>query len=219
LQKKINNKKLKINAIMKNKLLIVSLLMSFVVFSSMTGTKTKPQKPTSPISSNLSIFLKLDGISGGSVNSIHAEEFEVNAMNFGVSNNLYQGSSTTQLESSNKPNGSDISLVLDEATLSASLPSLFLKVCNGQHILDATISINVPRSGGLQEIENIKLNDVIITSIISSGDDSVNGTTQTTISLNFKSIERKMYAYNSQTGVWTAGTPVIWNYADNNQTP
>jgi len=54
------------------------------------------------------------------------------------------------------------------------------------------------------KIENIKLNDVIITSIISRGDDSVNGTTQTTISLNFKSIERKMYAYNSQTGVWTA---------------
>lgn len=204
---------------MKSKILITSLLMSFVVFCSMTWIKTKPQKHTSPISSNLSIFLELDGIVGGSVNSIHAGKFEVNAMHFGVSNNLYLGSSSTQLESSNKPNGSDLSLVLNDATLANALPLFFLKVGNGAHIPDATISINVPGSGGLQEIENIKLNDVLVTSVSNNGFDSVNGTTETTISLNFKSIERKMYSYNSQTGVWTAGTPVIWNYADNNQTP
>lgn len=204
---------------MKNKILITSLLMSFVVFSSMTEIKIKPQKPTSPFSSNLSIFLKLGGIPGSSVNSIHAGEFEVNAMNFGVSNNLYLGSSSTQLESSNKPNGSDLSLVLNDATLGVALPILFTHVCTSVHIPDATISINVPVSGGLQEIENIKLNDVLVTSVRNNGFDSVNGKTETIISLNFKSIERKMYAYNSQTGVWTAGTPVIWNYADNNQIP
>lgn len=206
---------------MNYKLLFPSLILTIVLFCSMTKDKTNTIKPQPPLSSSLSIFLKLEGpnIKGSSVVSGHTDELEVNAMHFGVSNNLYLGSSNTQLESSNKPNGSDLSLVLNDASLGESLPKLFLKVCNGAHLANATISINVPGSGGLQEIENIKLNDVLVTSVSNNGFDSVNGTTETTISLNFKSIERKMYAYNSQTGVWTAGTPVIWNYADNNQIP
>lgn len=204
---------------MKNKILIISLLMSFVVFSSMTGKKTIPLKPTSPFSSNLSIFLKLGDIPGSSVNAAHLAEFEVNAMNFGVSNNLYLGNDQTQLESSNKPNGSDLNIFLRDATLDKALPVFFQHVYTSVHIPDATISINVSDIGGLQEVENIKLNDVIITSVKNTGSNSIDGTTETTISLNFKSIERKMYTRNSQTGVWTAGTPVIWNYADNNQIP
>lgn len=205
---------------MKSKLLITSLLMSFVVFCSMTTIKPKPQKPTSSVSSALTIFLKLDSIPGGSVIYDHNNEFEVNTMHFGVSNNLYLGSSASQLESSNKPNGSDIRLVLNDATLGGSLPLLFKKVCTGVAITNATLSINIPKiGGGLQEIENIKLNNVIVTTISNTGIDYDYGTTETIISLNFESIERRMYSQNSGTGVWTAGTPVIWNYADNNQIP
>jgi len=111
------------------------------------------------------MFLKIDGIDGGSVAAKYEKWIEVLSFSWGVSNATSSEGGTTAKLSARKSEVSDFSIlkVFDSAT-----PKLFEAACHGGR--HSQVLFEMRKSGGeQQEFLKIKLEDVLISGVQSSG--------------------------------------------------
>jgi type VI secretion system secreted protein Hcp len=85
------------------------------------------------------MFLKIDGIDGGSTDHKHKEQIEVLSYSWGLTQTLGSGGGG----GAGKVNVSDFSIVKQ---IDASSPKLMEACCTGQHIRDVTMTL-VNKSG------------------------------------------------------------------------
>jgi type VI secretion system secreted protein Hcp len=108
------------------------------------------------------IFAKLGDIKGESQDAKHKDEIEVLSFSWGVTNAASQGSGGGR---AGKPAFQDLSIVhaIDKAS-----PSLMRACATGKHLPEATIT---QRKSGKEQQDYliIKMNDVIITGVVSEG--------------------------------------------------
>ena len=108
------------------------------------------------------IFLKLEGIKGEATAAGHAEEIELLAWSFGLSNS---GSGTGAGAGAGKASFSDLSFT---AHLDASAPPLMQACATGKHFAKAQL---IQRKAGGTQLEYIKieLEEVFVTSVAGGG--------------------------------------------------
>jgi type VI secretion system secreted protein Hcp len=123
-------------------------------------------------------FLKLDGITGESVDSKHKGEIEVLSFSFGESN--VRPPAGGGGGGAGKVEMSDFSFT---ARTSKASPLLFQHCAQGKHIKQAILTVR-KAGGSQQEYLKIKLNDVLISSY-ALGSDVDEPTPQDAFSLNF----------------------------------
>ena len=125
------------------------------------------------------MFIKIDGVKGESQDAKHKDEIDILAWSWGATN-----SGSTQSGGgggSGKANIQDISITkyVDKAS-----PLLLGKVCQGEHIKEATLTVR--KAGGKNPVEYIKitLSDILVSSISTGGSGGADRLTEN-ISLNF----------------------------------
>ena len=122
-------------------------------------------------------FLKLDGITGESVDSKHKGEIDVLSFSFGESNDRPPGGGGG---GAGKVEMSDFTFT---ARTSKASPLLFQHCAQGKHIKQALLTVR-KAGGSQQEYLKIKLNDVLISSYALGGDED-EPTPHDAFSLNF----------------------------------
>jgi type VI secretion system secreted protein Hcp len=133
-------------------------------------------------------LLVLDGIPGESTDEQHPRSIEIFSFSLGAANSGTIGGTGG---GTGKVSFSDLSLMkaLDKAS-----PLLYLQCAQGKHIPTATLYVRKTGGDKVQEYYVIKLTDVLISSVQTSG---ANGGGQPTesLSLNFAKIE---FSYSAQ---------------------
>lgn len=134
------------------------------------------------------MFLKIDGIQGEAMDDKHADEIDVLAWSWGMSQ-----SGTTHMGGgggSGKVNIQDLSVTkyVDKST-----PVLMMYCSDGKHIKKAKLTV---RKAGGNQVEYIVINmeDIIVTSVSSGGSGGEDRLTEN-ISLNFAKVR---YDYSPQ---------------------
>jgi len=152
------------------------------------------------------MFLKLDGVEGESIDAKHPKEIEALSFSQGLSTPppLPGGGGGGKASFSDF----NITKLVDKST-----PILFLKCAQGAHIEEALLVLRQSGANGF-EFYKIKLTDVLITSVQTSGSSGGDNRPTESISLNFTKIE---WTYVPQKADGTADTPVVttWNVAAN----
>jgi type VI secretion system secreted protein Hcp len=153
------------------------------------------------------MFLKLGTIKGESKDKTHGGEIDILAWSWGASN-----SGTAHVgggAGAGKVSVQDLSLTkyVDKAS-----PDIFLNVCNGGHLDDATLIV---RKAGTTPLEYIKIvmEDVMITSYSTGGSGGEDRLTEN-VTLNFAKVK---VGYIEQTDKGAAGDKpeVGWDIAGN----
>jgi type VI secretion system secreted protein Hcp len=124
-------------------------------------------------------FLKLDGIEGESTAKKHEGEIEVLSFSWNIRNTIT--GNTGGGGGAGKAVPSDFNIVkhIDKAS-----PAIMVAVCTGEHIRDATFTVEQARGGrGGEAFLKIKLTDVLISSYQTGGGGNDVPTDQ--VSLNF----------------------------------
>ncbi len=151
------------------------------------------------------IFIKIDGISGESVDAKHKDEIEALSYSWGVAN-----SATTKTAGggAGRPSFQDIVFVhgIDKAS-----PKLLAACATGAHIKDATITHRKPGKGQ-QEYLVIKLNDVIVTGVALS--DPSGGPSAENVSLAFRKVDLE-YRPQKPDGSLDSPIPFVFDIAQN----
>jgi type VI secretion system secreted protein Hcp len=153
------------------------------------------------------MFLKLADIKGESKDKAHKDEIDVLAWSWGASN-----SGTAHVgggAGAGKVSVQDLSVT---KYVDKSSPDIFLAVCNGKHIKDATL---VVRKAGETPLEYIKITmtDVMITAYSTGGSGGEDRLTENVV-LNFAQVK---LGYVEQTATGGAGDKpeVGWDIAAN----
>src|SRR4051812_36297508 len=109
-------------------------------------------------------FLKLDGITGESKDSVHAGEIEVMSYSWGMSNSGSTHSGPGG--GSGKVNVSDLSL---SKFVDKSTATLMSKCCDGSHI--ATGKLTLRKAGGNSPVEylTVEMSEILVSSIQTGG--------------------------------------------------
>jgi len=148
------------------------------------------------------MFIKIDGVKGESQDAKHKDEIDILAWSWGATN-----SGSTQSGGgggSGKANIQDISITkyVDKAS-----PLLLGKVCQGEHIKEATLTV---RKEGKTPLEYIKitLSDILVSSISTGGSGGSDRLTEN-ISLNFAKFK---YEYTPQKADGSAEGSVPFGY-------
>ncbi len=156
------------------------------------------------------MFLKVDGITGESVDKTHKGEIDVLAWSWGVSNSgsTHSGSGG----GSGKANVQDFSFTkyVDKAT-----PTLMLFSCNGKHIKEATLTVR--KAGGDSPVEylKIKFSDILVSSVSTGGSGGQDRLTEN-VTLNFAKVALD-YVPQSASGAPEAKIPMTWDIAANSK--
>ena len=127
------------------------------------------------------IFAKLGDIKGESIDDKHKDEIEILSVSWGVSNAGSMAFGTGGGEG--KATFHDLSFVhrYDKAS-----PILMQSCANGTHLKEGVITLR--KAGkGQQEFLIVKLNDVLVTSVVHTGDNS--GPASETVSLAFAKVD------------------------------
>ena len=153
------------------------------------------------------MFIKIGAIGGESVDRGHKGEIDVLAYSWGASQS---GTMHTAVGgAAGKVDVQDLSLTkwVDKAT-----PNLFLACCNGKHVGEAELTV---RKAGEQSLEYFKITmqDVIITSVSTSGSGNENRLTEQ-VSLNFSKVQVS-YTPQKPDGSGDAEVLVGWDIAAN----
>jgi len=129
----------------------------------------------------IDIFAKIGDIKGESIDSKHKDEIEVLSFSWGVANPASHTSGSGA--GTGKATFQDLSIVhkIDKAT-----PSLLTACATGEHIKEATVT-HRKEGKGQQEFLIVKLNDVLVTSVVHGGDTS--GPASETVSLAFAKVD------------------------------
>ena len=156
-----------------------------------------------------SIFLRLDGIEGEATNSDFENQIVVTSFSHGMSILAPTGGSSGP--GTSKPTFTDLTITksLDKAS-----PLLYLNCAQGKVIKTATLTLCQQDEDKTTVFYTIKLGQVLVTSVRSSGNSGGDSRPTETITLNFSTIDCKYVPQNSD---GTAGTPVEfkWNLTTN----
>lgn len=152
------------------------------------------------------MFLKIEGIEGESLDSVHAGEIDVLAWSWGMTNSgsmhVGEGGGTGE------PSFQDISVTkyVDKTT-----PNLVQKLATGEHYPSAILTV---RTAGAKPVEYlvITLTDVLVTSISTGGNGAEDRVTEE-ITLNFKAFEL-VYKPQQADGSGGAAVDVAYDIAD-----
>lgn len=149
------------------------------------------------------MFLKLDGIKGETRDKTHKDEIHIESFSFGMSQTGTMGTGGGGGAGKVQIHDVSISKFVDKA----STP-LMLHCANGKHIKDGLITV---RKAGEHPLEylKIKLNDILISSFQSAGNNGTDIVSEN-FSLNFAKIE-VTYQEQADTGQ-PAGGPVIFGW-------
>lgn len=148
------------------------------------------------------MFLKIEPLKGESQDDAHAEEIDILAWSWGMSQ-----SGTTHMgggSGAGKVNVQDISFTKYVDNASTDL----MKYCTtGDHIEEATLTVRKAGGNPLEYII-IKMMDIIVSSVSTGGSGGEDRLTEN-VSLNFGAYEIK---YTPQTKAGEAGTATEWKY-------
>lgn len=154
-------------------------------------------------------FLKIGDIEGESLDDAHADEIDVLAWSWGMSQ-----SGTTHMGGgggAGKVAVQDLSITkyVDKAS-----PNLMRACCNGKHYEEALLTV---RKAGENPVEYIKLklNEVIITSVSTGGSGGEDRLTEN-ITLNFAKFET-IYTAQGPDGAAGAENNLVFNIATNKE--
>jgi len=124
-------------------------------------------------------FLKLGDIEGESTAKKHEGEIEVLSFSWNIKNTSSGGTGTGGGSGKAVPSDFNIVKHVDKAS-----PAIMVAVCTGEHIRDATFTVEQARGGrGGEAFLKIKLTDVLISSYQTGGGGNDVPTDQ--VSLNF----------------------------------
>ncbi|MGQ0484940.1 MAG: Hcp family type VI secretion system effector [Hyphomicrobiales bacterium] len=153
------------------------------------------------------MILKLDGIKGESKIDGHAEEIDVLAWSWGLSNSA--SGHTGGGSGSGKVSVQDLSFTkyVDKAS-----PTLKLKCSKGDHIKDGTLFVR--KAGGEKPLDYIKLKmeQILVTSISTGGSGGEDKLTES-ITLNFAKVE-EVYTGQKEDGSADKAVEYKWNIAE-----
>ena len=145
-------------------------------------------------------FLKLDGITGESVDAKHKGEIELLSFSFGQT--LSVGPGVGSGSGAGKVEMSDFSFT---ARTSKASPQLFLHCAQGKHIKQALLTVR-KAGGSQQEYLKMKLNDILVSSYAIGGSEGgAEGEPQDVFSLNFVKLS---YDYAAQKADGSLDAPV-----------
>lgn len=159
---------------------------------------------------SMDVFLKIEGCDGESVDNAHADEIDVLAWDWGMSQS---GSTHVGMGSgSGKVNVRDLTITkyVDKAT-----PNLMKTCCNGTHYPEATLVVR--KAGGDAPVEyyKLKMYPVMITNIESGGSGDQDRLTET-VTLNFGKMEVD-YTPQKDDGSADAEIHIGWDIATNTE--
>jgi type VI secretion system secreted protein Hcp len=155
------------------------------------------------------MFLKIDGVTGESVDSKHAKEIDVLSWSWGgsqsASGHIGGGSGA------GKVSIQDLSIT---KYVDKSSGTLLQKMCKGDHLKSAVL---VVRKAGTNPLEYIKLKmeEVLISSLSTGGSGGEDRLTEH-LSLNFTKFEYE-YVPQKADGSPDSSSPVKWNIAKNSE--
>src|SRR5262245_50465601 len=152
-------------------------------------------------------FLKLDGITGESLDSKHKGEIDVLSFSFGETQSGTHGAGGGG--GAGKVQMSDFSFT---ARTSKASPQLFLSCAQGKHIKEAILTV---RKAGKaqQEYIKLKLTDVLVSSYAIGGSE-VGDLPADTFALNFVKIAFDYFAQKAD-GTLDSGTHAGWDRQQN----
>ena len=110
------------------------------------------------------MFLKLDGIAGGSTNAAHKDEIEILSFSWGVSNSAPVAA--TGGGGAGKALAGDASFVIRS---SLAAPPLFLACATGKHIKSGIFVIENPAAQRAFRFYQLSLTDILVSSFQSGG--------------------------------------------------
>ncbi len=153
------------------------------------------------------MFFKIDGIDGESKDATHADEIDVLAWSWGMSQ-----AASTHIGGgggAGKANVQDISFT---KYVDKSSPELMKACLTGRHITEATL---VVRKAGDKPLEymTIKISDIIVSSVSTGGSGGEDRLTEN-VTLNFSQVDYK-YIEQTDTGAEGAKPDVKWDIAKN----
>ena len=148
------------------------------------------------------IYAKLGDIKGESTDDKHKDEIEVLSFSWGVTNAAPAGGGGG---GAGKATFQDLSIVhrIDKAS-----PQLLLACATGKHLPDATIT-HRKAGKGQQEYLIVKMNDVIITGVVHSGNAGPQDATSETVSMAFAKVD---FEYKPQKEDGSLDTGVHFRY-------
>ena len=154
------------------------------------------------------IFAKLGDIKGESTDDKHKDEIEVLSFSWGVTNAIPPGGGGGG--GAGKATFQDLSFVhrIDKAS-----PQLLLVCATGKHLPDATIT-HRKAGKGQQEYLIVKMNDVIVTGVVHSGNAEQPDATSETVSLAFAKVHVE-YKPQKQDGSLDAGVHFKYDLRSN----
>lgn len=144
------------------------------------------------------IFLKIDGIEGESLDSAHKNEISVLNWNWGITqeSSMHSGSGL----GTGRATVSDLQF---EHYIDRSSPNLMKYCLSGKHIPQAVL---VMRKAGGSPLEYLKvtMNDLIVSSVMPSGNSQSEENPREMIRLSFSKVKQEYTVQNQQGG--SAGT-------------
>jgi type VI secretion system secreted protein Hcp len=153
------------------------------------------------------MFMDVDGLKGESRDKTHAGKIDVLAWSWGVSNSgsAHMGGGM----GAGKANVQDLSFT---KYVDMSSPDLLLASCNGKHFGTASLIVRKAGENPLEYI-NIKMTDVLVTSVSTGGSGGEDRLTEN-VTLNFAKVEFK-YTEQSAAGAKGKQPEIKWDIAGN----
>jgi type VI secretion system secreted protein Hcp len=148
-------------------------------------------------------FLKIDGVDGESTDDKHKGEIDVVSFSWGVTNSGTAGFGGGQGAGKVVPHDLSFVKVIDKAS-----PTLFIGCATGQHYKNAVLVVR-KAGGGQQEYLKITMEDVFVSSFVTSGTGGDSIVPSESISLNFGKIE---HSYKAQKADGSLGGEVKQKY-------
>lgn len=157
---------------------------------------------------SVDMFLKIEGVTGESVDAKHSGEIDVLSWNWGLSQSGSMHVATGG--GSGKVNVQDMTLTkkVDKAS-----PVLFKYCCDGNHFPSATMTVR--KAGGASPVDYLKveMKEVLISNI-STGGSGGDDTVMETVSLNFAKV-KLLYTPQKPDGSADAVVEQGWDIAKN----
>ncbi len=153
------------------------------------------------------MFLKIEGIDGESVDKVHADEIDVLAWSWGMTQSGSMHIATGGGAGKVAVQDVTITKYVDRCT-----PNLMQKICTGEHYKEAKLTI---RKAGADPLEYLVLTmkDVLVTSYSTGGSGGEDKLTET-ITLNFAEFEN-VYTPQEKDGSGGGSVDVAFNIAEN----
>ena len=153
------------------------------------------------------MFLKIEGLDGESADDVHADEIDILAWSWGLSQSgtMHMGKGG----GSGKVSVQDISIT---KWIDSSSHDLVRKCCNGAHFDKAILTVRKAGENPLEYLV-ITMKEIIVTSVSTGGSGGEDQLTEN-VSLNFKEFE-VVYTPQEKDGSGGAAKDFAWNIATN----